>query len=448
MKHFQYKEGMLHCEGVKASQLAQDFGSPLYVYSKAALVDAYKEVKSAFSEVPTTLCFSVKSCGSLAVLKTLREAGSGFDIVSGGELFRALKVGADPRKIVYAGVGKTDVEIKAALEQDILMFNVESEAELDVIQEIAAGMGKVAPVAFRINPDVDANTHAKTTTGKKENKFGIDLANASRLVNNIAEQPNIRLLGVDMHLGSPVYDVAPYKLAMEKISEFVRSHRSPRAPLEYINAGGGYGLLYRDQKVPSFRDYAEVITPYVKATGCRLIIEPGRSIVGNAAVLLTRVVFTKDNGHKHFTIVDAGMNDLVRPAMYDSYHFAWPTAYPDVPPADLFGSDNAENYFFREDEEGKTGHWLRNIDEAGFIRTDIVGPICESSDCFAKGRRIPVMHRGDLLAIFSAGAYGFSMASNYNARPLPAEVMVDGGTAHLIRKRQSYEDLVSGELFE
>lgn len=445
MKHFRYRSGKLFCEDMAAEELARQYGTPLYVYSKAELLDAYRAVKAAFSAVQTTVCFSVKSCSSLGILSVLREAGAGFDIVSGGELFRALRAGADPRKIVYAGVGKTDAEILQALERDILMFNVESEAELDVIQAIAAGMGKVASVALRLNPDVDAETHAKTTTGKKENKFGVDLANASRLLNNIAEQPNLRVLGVDIHLGSPIFSVRPYRDALGKVSEFVRNHRSPRAPLEYMNAGGGFGLLYRDQKVPSFADYAAVIAPLAKASGCRLIIEPGRAVSGNASVLLARVLYEKDNGHKHFTIVDAGMNDLIRPAMYDSYHFCWPAEYDRDPPADLFDSPEAEEYFHRETAEQLSGERLRDVDDAGFIRSDIVGPICESSDVFAKGRRIPIMRRGALLAIFSAGAYGFAMSSNYNSRPRPAEILVDGGSARVIRRRETYESLIAGE---
>ncbi len=445
MKHFHYRSGKLFCEDAAVDHLAKQYGTPLYVYSKNEISENYHAIKKAFASIPATVCFSVKSCSSLGILSVLREAGAGFDVVSGGELFRVLTAGGDPRKVVYAGVGKTDKELREALEQDILMFNVESEAELDNIQEIAASLGKVASVALRLNPDVDANTHAKTTTGKKENKFGIDFANASRLTNNIAEQPNLRLLGVDIHLGSPIYGTTPYRLAMKKVCEFVKTHRSPRAPLEYINTGGGYGLLYRNQRVPTFEQYAGAVIPYAQEAGCRLIVEPGRSIVGNAAVLLASVVYTKDNGHKHFTIIDAGMNDLIRPAMYDSYHFCWPAAYQGVPPANLFDSPDAEAYFHREEEEKKSDHHLRDIDEAGFIRTDIVGPICESSDCFAKGRRIPPPSRGDILAVFSAGAYGFAMASTYNSRPRPAEVLVDGAKARIIRKRETYDSLITGE---
>jgi diaminopimelate decarboxylase len=426
--------------------LAKEFGTPLYVYSRATLVQQFQAIRTAFMEIPTTICFSVKSCSTLAILDVLRENGAGFDIVSGGELFRVVKAGGDPRKTVYSGVGKTDAEIVQALELDILMFNVESEAELDNIQNIAASLGRVATVALRLNPDVDPHTHAKTTTGKKENKFGIDFASASRIIHNIAQQPNIRLLGIDLHLGSPIYDVNPYRQAMEKVYEFVTQHRSPRSPLEYINAGGGYGIVYRNQKVPSFAAYADAIIPWVKKLGCRLIIEPGRSIAGNAAVLLTKVIYDKDNGHKYFTIVDAGMNDLVRPAMYDSYHFCWPVRSAEPPPADLFSSHLAESYFHREDEEKKTDFSHRDLDVSGLRRSDIVGPICESSDCFAKGRRIPPPNRGDILALFSAGAYGFSMASTYNSRPRAAEVMVDGDHCRVIRARETYASLINGEI--
>ena len=446
MDHFSYRSGQLFCEEMAVDALAAKYGTPLYVYSKAAITERFLSVRKAFGDAAVTICFSVKSCSSLAVLKVLRDLGAGFDIVSGGELERALRVDADPRKIVFAGVGKTDAEIRAALSNDILMLNVESEAELDNIQNIAADMGMVAPVALRINPDVDAKTNAKTTTGKKENKFGIDFATASRIVRNIAVQPNIRLLGLDMHLGSPVNSIAPYSQALEKVADFIREHRSPRAQFEYLNTGGGFGLLYRDQVVPTFQEYAGAIVPFVKKTGCKLIIEPGRSIIGNAAVLLTRVLYLKDNGHKHFTIVDAGMNDLVRTAMYDAYHFCWPTRYDRQPPAHLFGSPEAAAYFARESAEHETGQGTREVFADGMVMTDVVGPICESSDCFAKGRRLPVMERGKVLAIFSAGAYGFTMASNYNSRPRPAEVMVDGTEARVIRERESLDSLMAGEV--
>lgn len=443
MEHFKYRNGELHCEEVAAGELAEEYGTPLYIYSKAALVDAFNSVKAAFSSVHALVAFSVKSCSNLAVLKTLADSGAGFDIVSGGELHRALKAGGDPRKIVFAGVGKGDDEIRAALENDILMFNVESEAELDTIQNISAAMGTVAPVALRLNPDVDAKAHAKTTTGKKENKFGIDFTSASHLVRNIAVQPNIRLLGLDVHLGSPIVDTGPYRQALDKLADFILEHRSPRAQLEYLNAGGGFGLLYRDQPIPTFAEYADAIIPFARKTGCKLIIEPGRSIAGNAGILLTRVRYVKDNGFKHFTIVDAGMNDLVRPAMYDAYHFCWPVRSAETPPARLFDSPDAKAYFERESADAEAGGRDCRLD--GLQLTDIVGPVCESSDCFAKSRRIPLPHRGDVLAIFSAGAYGFAMASNYNSRPRPAEIMVDGAESRIIRQRETFDSLTAGE---
>ncbi|MDR1745636.1 MAG: diaminopimelate decarboxylase [Planctomycetota bacterium] len=445
MEHFKYTSGRLFCEDVDADALAAKYGTPLYVYSKAAIAARFAAVEKAFAGAETTICFSVKSCSNIAVLGVLRSLGSGFDIVSGGELTRALRAGADTRKIVFAGVGKTDDEIRLALDNDILMLNVESEAELDAIQNIAAAMGMVAPVALRVNPDVDARTHAKTTTGKKDNKFGIDFATASRIVRNIAVQPNVRLIGLDMHLGSPVPDAAPYAEALEKAVDFIREHRSPRAQFEYLNAGGGFGLLYRDETVPSFQEYADAIVPRAKRAGCRLIVEPGRSIAGNAAVLLSRVLYVKDNGHKVFTIVDAGMNDLMRPALYDAYHFCWPSRSADAPPSHLFRSPGARAYCNGEAVDAANGRTRETRPDDGLILTDVVGPICESSDWFAKGRRLPPMERGQVLAVFSAGAYGFSMACNYNSRPRAAEVMVEGAEARVIRERETADSLLAGE---
>ncbi len=445
MEHLTYRSGQLHCENVSADALAREYGTPLYIYSKAAVEAKYRAVEKAFSGVQTLVAFSVKSCSNIGILNILRSLGSGFDIVSGGELGRALRAGAAPRRIIYSGVGKTDGEIRAALANDILMLNVESEAELDVIQAIAADMGTVAPVALRLNPDVDAKTNAKTTTGKKENKFGIDFPTASRLIRNIAVQPNVRLLGLDVHLGSPIPSTAPYAEALGKVADFIRDHRSPRAQLEYLDAGGGFGLLYRDETVPSFQEYADAIIPFAKKCGCKLIVEPGRSIIGNAAVLLTKVLYLKDNGTKLFTVVDAGMNTLIRPAMYGAYHFIWPTRSDAAPPAHLFGSESAGAYFAREEAERECAGCSRDIDGNGLVLTDVVGPICESSDCFAQGRRIPLMERGRNLAIFSAGAYGFSMAGNYNSQPRPAEVLVDGESARIIRRRESFDDMLAGE---
>ncbi len=445
MEHFRYDSGRLYCEGVSADALADTYGTPLYVYSKAALAGRYASLTKAFGDNCAVVAFSVKSNSNLAVLKTLRDAGSGFDVVSGGELARVLAVGANSRKIVFSGVGKTDDEIRRALDNDILMLNVESEAELDNLQAIAAAVGMVAPIALRINPDIDAHTHAKTTTGRKENKFGIDFATASRIVRNIAVQPNIRLIGLNVHLGSPVYSTAPYDEALGRVADFIREHRSPRAQFEYLNAGGGFGLLYRDQAVPTFQEYADAIVPHARRAGCKLIIEPGRSIAGNAGLLLTRVLYLKDNGYKHFTIVDAGMNDLVRPAMYDAYHFCWPTQSDRVPPSHLFASPEARGYAAQETADAEKGIAREMQGDDGFCLTDVVGPICESSDCFAGARRLPCLRRGQVLAVFSAGAYGFSMAGNYNSRPRPAEVMVDGDAARVVRERETIERLMAGE---
>ncbi len=444
MEQFRYESGQLLCEGMAVDALAAEYGTPLYIYSKAALLGRFESIRKAFAEAAPVIAFSVKSCSNIGILKILQEAGSGFDIVSGGELARVLRAGGDPRKVVFAGVAKSDDEIRDALDNDILMLNVESEAELDNIQNIAAEMGTVAPVALRLNPDVDARTNAKTTTGKKENKFGIDLMMASRIIKNIALSPNIRLLGVDIHLGSPVNSTGPYTEALNKLADFIRDHRSPRSQLEYLDIGGGFGLLYRDETVPSFQEYADAVLPFVKKTGCKLILEPGRSIAGNSAILVSQVRYLKDNGTKHFTIIDAGMNDLIRPAMYDSYHFIWPTKSNRTPPSHLFGAADAPEYIAREAADAAGGGG-REMQPDGLILTDVVGPICESSDAFAKGRRLPLVNRGQNLAIFSAGAYGFAMSSQYNSRPRPAEVLVDGDTVKVLRRRETVEDLMLGE---
>jgi diaminopimelate decarboxylase len=401
----------------------------------------------------------VKSCGTLGVLRVLRDCGAGFDVVSGGELHRALAAGGDPKRIAFAGAGKTEQELRAALEAGIFLFNVESEGELARLNDLAGALGRTAPAALRLNPDVDAGTHRKTTTGRLENKFGVDFATAGRILKNPDACPHVVFTGVDLHLGSPINSTEPYRTALEKVAGFVREHRSPsRAPLEWLDVGGGFGLLYRDQSVPTFADFAAAIVPFARVMGCKLVLEPGRSLVGNAGVLLATVQYVKDNGYKLFAIVDAGMNDLVRPAMYDAYHFVWPTRSEMTPPVRLFSqretgpgrephATELDMLIYLEQEEmdeqsapdGAPDHY-------GRLRMDVVGPICESSDCFAKGRRLPPLARGDRLALFTAGAYGMTMSSNYNARPRPAEALVDGGAARLVRARETYDDLLRGEL--
>lgn len=421
MDGFSYRRGELHCEGVPVSSLAAQYGTPLYLYSKAALQARLKELQQAFRAAHPLISYSVKACSNLSVLRVLAQAGSGFDIVSGGELFRALKAGADPSKIVFAGVGKSPQEIAQALRAGICMFNVESEAELAAADTAARALRRTARVALRLNPDIDARTHAKTTTGRKDNKFGIDLERGRRLFRERARFPNVELSGIHLHLGSPIYSVEPYRKALKKAAAFVKEVRSYGVQLRSLNLGGGYCISYEGQEVIRPKDYAAVIVPAVKELGLELIIEPGRFIVGNSAILLARVVYTKEGWlRRKFAILDAGMNDLIRPAFYGSYHHIWPVRGPASP-------------MINPGEKGP---------KPRLETMDIVGPICETSDCFARDRQIPPVQAGDLVALFSAGAYGMSMSSTYNSRPRPAEVLVAGKRSKWIRKRETYEDLI------
>ncbi len=426
---FRYRGGALHCEDVAVDALVDEVGAPVYVYSRAALLDRFAAVRDAFADVETTVCFSVKCCSNTRILALLARAGSGFDIVSGGELFRVLKAGGDPAKAVFAGVAKSEAEIAYALRERIRLFNVESEAELARIDRIAGAMGTTAPVALRLNPDIDAKTHAKTTTGKKENKFGIDLATAATILAEAGSYRHLRFAGVDMHLGSPINTLEPYARGLEKTVAFLREHINDHTPIETVDVGGGFGLLYRDEDVPSFADYAAAIVPPVAALGAKLIVEPGRSIAGNAAVLVGEVQYVKEHPPKTFVLLDAGMNDLIRPAMYDAYHFLWPTRTRHSPQGCRF----AETLAGTRETLGE------------LVPTDVCGPICESSDVFAKDRPLPPVAQGQRLAIFSTGAYGFAMSSQYNSHPRPPEVLVDGDTWEVIGRRETYEDLVALE---
>lgn len=421
MDPFQYHDGQLFCENVAVSELAARFGTPLWVYSKAKFVHEFRAVRDAFREVDPVICYSVKANSNLSLLKLLNEEGSSFDVVSGGELFRVREAGADTTRVVFAGVGKTDEEIRFALENNILMFNVESEAELSAISGVAAKLGKVAPVALRLNPDIDAKTHAKTTTGKKGNKFGMDIERHNALADKVLADPHLELRGIHMHLGSPINTTDPYEQAAKKALDVVTELRRKGHQTNWINLGGGFGLNYRGTEAPPPRAYADVIIPYIKQAECRLALEPGRSICGNAGVLISRVIYTKREGGKLFIIQDAAMNDLVRPAMYDSFHRIWPVQPRVAPPSDF------------------------EAEIAGCEPADVVGPICESGDYLAKQRWLPPVDRGDLLCTFSAGAYGTAMSSNYNSRPRAAEVLVDGTSIRLIRKRETYDDLVAKE---
>ncbi len=422
MDAFPRRNGDLFCEDVPLANLAEEFGTPLWVYSKSKLVSEFRAIQQAFAAVAPVICYSVKANSNLSILKVLDEAGSSFDVVSGGELYRVQQAGAETSKVCFAGVGKTDAEIRFALEADILMFTVESEPELDAISRIAGSMDRIAPVALRLNPDIDARTHAKTTTGKKGNKFGMDIERHMELAAKVLVDPHLELRGIHMHLGSPILSTEPYELAARKALDVVRDLRAQGHAPNWIDLGGGFALSYKGNEAPPAETYAEVIIPYIQQAECRLALEPGRCIAGNAGVLVSQVVYVKREGGKRFIIQDAAMNDLVRPAMYDSFHRVWPvqTTVPD--PKDYEAAEIS-----------------------GCELADVVGPICESGDYLAKDRALPPVERGDYLCTFSAGAYGTVMSSNYNSRPRGAEILVDGSDYRLIRKRETYDDLIAHE---
>jgi len=421
MDAFQYRNGELYCEDVSVRSLAEIHGTPLWIYSQAKFVHELKSIRDAFAEVDPVICYSVKANSNLSILKLLNEQGSSFDVVSGGELFRVREAGADPTRVVFAGVGKTDTEIREALASRILMFNVESEAELKAISRVAGEMGLVAPVALRLNPDIDGKTHAKTTTGKKGNKFGMDIERHNELAAQVLRDPYLELRGIHLHIGSPINTTDPYRQSAQKALDVVRELRRQGHQTNWINLGGGFGLNYRGSEAATAKEYAEAIVPFVKEAECRLALEPGRSICGNAGILVSRVIYTKREGGKYFVIQDAAMNDLVRPAMYDSFHRIWPVV-PRLPaPVDF------------------------EAEIPGCEPTDVVGPICESSDYLAKQRWLPPMESEDLLCTFSAGAYGTAMSSNYNSRPRGAELLVNGNSVRVIRRRETYEDLIAAE---
>ena len=424
MNAFQYRDGELFCEDVTVTPLAEEFGTPLWIYSKAQLLHQLGQIQEAFADVEPVICYSVKANSNLTLLRTMNEAGASFDVVSGGELFRVKQAGADTTRVVFAGVGKTDEEIRFALKCDILKFDVESEAELDAISAVASSMGKVGRVALRLNPDIDAKTHAKTTTGKKGNKFGMDIERAGQLADKVLADPNLQLSGIHMHLGSPIHSTEPYERAAQKAIEIVREYRSKGHDISWINLGGGFAISYRHEEGLSASEYAKVIVPAVQEAECRLALEPGRFIAGNSGVLISKVIFTKREGGKLFYIQDGGMNDLVRPAMYDGFHRVWPVKPAVEMPAD------AESQ------------------PAGTEAADVVGPICESCDYLAKDRFLPPMERGDLLCTYSVGAYGTVMSSNYNSRPRGTEIMVDGDSYKIVRRKENYEDLVRHELVD
>jgi diaminopimelate decarboxylase len=412
--HFSYRSGRLHCEDVAAEQLVADYGTPLYVYSRATLVDRYHAFDCAFEPLDRLIAFSVKANGNLSLLRLLAGLGAGADIVSGGELFRARTAGIPPERIVFSGVGKTVTELAAALEAGIYAFNVESDGELRALGELAGTMGVRAPIALRVNPDIESPTpHAYTRTGGKATKFGIPFEEAARLYRAAADDPNIMVRGIDVHIGSQILDAEPYRMALLRILELVDTLRADGIALEYLDLGGGFGVTYDEESGPDAAAFAHRLIPDLQASGLRLLLEPGRFIAGPAGVLLTRVLYIKEMGGKTFVITDAGMNDLLRPSHYSSYHRVDPAAR----------------------HEGRPRRPV-----------DVVGPICESGDFLALDRPIEMPQPGELLAIGTTGAYGFSMASQYNARTRPAEVLVEGDRARLIRRRESLEDLLRGEI--
>jgi len=426
---FRYREGKLYCEDVDLARAAEQFGTPLYIYSAGTILDHFRRLDAALAPLEHLICYAVKANSNRAVLKLLVEAGAGFDIVSGGELFRAIKAGADPKKCTFAGVGKARDEIEYAIEQGVYSFNVESEAELEYIDKIAGAKKSRAPIALRVNPDVDPHTHAYISTGLHENKFGIALENAPRIYERAAKMPNIEIVGVQMHIGSQITEAGPFAAAISKVAPLVRDVKS-KYKIKFFSIGGGMGIIYRralesgpgkwwhdhggEPSAFSVRDYANAIAPPLSDLGVRVLVEPGRFLVGNAGILVTRVRYIKKSGDKKFAIVDAGMNDLIRPALYQGYHQIVPVK--------------------------------ESTDQANKQKIDIVGPVCESGDFFALDRDMPDVREGDLLAIMSAGAYGFTMASNYNSRTLPAETLIRGDEMKLIRKRQTWEDLVRDEI--
>lgn len=413
MHSFEYRHGELYCEQVPVSQVAKEVGTPCYIYSHATLTRHFRAYDGAFKDIPHVVAFAMKANSNLAILRLMAKEGSGVDIVSGGELFRALKAGVPPSKIVFAGVGKSADEIRAALKAGILMFNVESSAELRAIDEVAASVGETARVALRINPDIDPKTHPYISTGLKKSKFGIAADRALEEYKLASSLSHIEIVGVHAHIGSQLTEVTPFVEALKKVVALVEALKDQGIGIQYLNVGGGLGITYLDEKPPLPKDLAEAIFPLVKDRNLTLVMEPGRVIVGNAGILVTRALYQKDGEAKRFVIVDAAMNDLIRPSLYNAYH--------DIRPV-------SESVLTRPKHP-----------------VDVVGPVCESGDFLAKDRTLPEVRPGDLLAVMSAGAYGFVMASNYNSRPRVPEVLVKDAEIHVIRSRESYEDLIRGE---
>lgn len=408
---FESQKGILHCESCSLKQLAKEVGTPLYVYSRSALVENFKQFDSAFADTPHLVCFAVKANSNLSLLKLFRDLGAGYDIVSGGELFRVRQVGVDPQKVVFSGVGKKNAEIDYALNSNILLFNVESKAELDAIEARGKVLNIEARVSFRVNPDIDPETHPHISTGLQRHKFGVSMDEALPLYQEAVSLSQVEPVGISCHIGSQVTSLKPFIEATQRVLKLVDELTASGIRLQYIDLGGGLGIRYNDESPPTVAEYAAALSGLLAGRSETLILEPGRILSANAAVLLTEVLYLKQSQGRQFVVVDAGMNDLIRPGLYGAYH-------------DIVPVETSE----RED----------------FV-ADIVGPVCETTDYLARERTLPQVQRGEILAVRDAGAYGFTLASNYNSRPRAAEVLVDSQSYQIVRKRESYEDLVRGE---
>jgi diaminopimelate decarboxylase len=413
MTGFAYRDAEFYCEEVPIARIAGEVGTPCYVYSSRMLLDGYRALDHAFAGLPHLICYAMKANSNLAILRLFLNAGGGLDIVTGGELYRALQAGADPRKIVYAGVGKSPGEIEAALRANILLFNVESRQELYSIQSVAARLGTRARIGLRVNPDVDPHTHPYISTGLRQSKFGVPIQEARALFRDMRALPTLDPVGVHAHIGSQITQVAPFQESVSKLAALVRDLREDGCDIRYLDIGGGLGIRYKDEGPPAPSEYARTLEPLLAGLECTILLEPGRLLVGNAGILVTKVLYEKANLAKKFLVVDGAMNDLIRPSLYNAYHTIVPVIQP--------SNGQAE------------------------VTLDVVGPICESGDFLAKERALPPCQPGDLLAVLSAGAYGFAMASNYNSRPRGAEVLVKDDRFYVIRARETYDDLIRGE---
>ena len=419
MQYFNYDNNEMMCEDVRVAEIAERIGTPTYIYSKRALLDAFHEFDSAFAGIDHLVCYSMKANSNLNVCKIFYTAGSGVDCNSGGEFFRALKAGVDPHRIIFTGVGKTEEEMRMVLEHNVMMIKVESFEELDVLNKVAGSMKKIAPIGIRVNPDVDAKTHPYISTGLSENKFGIEASQALNAYEHAASLPNLRIVGIDMHIGSQITKVEPFVEACGKMAELAKELKRRGIALQHFDVGGGLGVSYNGSNPgsssgsdsPTPRHYAEALIPVLKNIGCQILFEPGRFLTASAGILLTKVLYTKQNKKKNFIIVDAAMNDLLRPSLYNAFH--------EIKPVKKTKNET--------------------------ITADIVGPVCESGDFLAKGREIQTSGRSELLAVMSAGAYGFVMSSNYNSRRRAAEVIVDGDKFFIARERETFDDLVKSE---